>query len=104
MTRLGLYVACFGIGVVFGMPLLTSLVKRWSSVEVLWICLMGNGIAMLILSRVTTMLPGMVCGLLGLTNASVYVTVRPLTILVTPRRLNRARPNPPKARRQDGDE
>lgn len=85
---LGLYVACFGIGVVFGMPLLTPLVRRFGEVEVLWICLMGNGLGMLILSRVTTMLPGMACGLLlGLTNASVFVTMRPLTVLVTPRRL-----------------
>ncbi len=43
---------------------------------------------MLVLSRVTTLLAGMVCGLLlGLTSASVFVTVRPLTVLVTPRRL-----------------
>jgi MFS family permease len=85
---LGLYVACFGIGVLLGMPLLAPLVKRFSEVEVLWICLIGNGLALLLLSRVTTMLAGMVCGLLlGLTNASVYVTVRPLTVLVTPRRL-----------------
>lgn len=85
---LGLYVACFGIGVVIGLPLLAPLVKRFSEVEVLWVCMMGNGLGMLILSRVTTMIPGMVCGLLlGLTNASVFVTVRPLTVLVTPRRL-----------------
>jgi hypothetical protein len=85
---LGLYVACFGIGVLIGLPLLAPLVKRFSEVEVLWMCLMGNGAGMLILSRVTTMLPGMACGLLlGVTNASVFVTVRPLTVLVTPRRL-----------------
>ncbi len=85
---LGLYVACYGIGVVLGMPGLTPLIKRFSEVEVLWICMMGNGLGMLALSRVTTMIPGMICGLLlGLTNASVYMTVRPLTVLVTPRRL-----------------
>jgi MFS family permease len=85
---LGLYVACFGIGVVGGLPLLAPLVKRFSEVEVLWICLIGNGLGMLILSRVTTIIPGMACGLLlGLTNASVFMTVRPLTVLVTPRRL-----------------
>jgi Na+/melibiose symporter-like transporter len=67
---LGLYVACFGIGAVTGMPLLTPLIRRFSEVEVLWICLVGNGLGMLILSRVTTMIPGMVCGLLlGLTQA-----------------------------------
>lgn len=82
---LGLYVACYGIGVVLGLPLLTPLVKRLSEVEVLWVCMIGYGLALLVLSRVTTMLPGMACGLLGLTNASVFVTVRPLTVLVTPR-------------------
>lgn len=83
---LGLYVACFGIGVVIGLPLLAPLVRRFSEVEVLWLCMMGNGLAMLILSRVTTVLPGMACELLmGLTNASIFVTVRPLTVLVTPR-------------------
>jgi MFS family permease len=85
---LGLYVACFGVGVVVGLPILAALAKRVSEVEVLWICLIGNGLALLVLSRVTTMIPGMVCGLvLGVTNASVFVTVRPLTVLVTPRTL-----------------
>jgi MFS family permease len=87
-TFIGLYVACFGVGVVAGLPIMAALAKRRSEVEVLWICLISNGLVLLVLSRVTTMIPGMVCGLLlGLTNASVFVTVRPLTVLVTPHKL-----------------
>jgi MFS family permease len=87
-TLLGLYVACAGVGVVLGLPLMAALAKRFGEVEVLWLCLIGHGLTMLALSRATTMLPGILCGLvLGVTNASVFVTVRPLTVLVTPRTL-----------------
>jgi hypothetical protein len=85
---LGLYVACFGIGVVGGLPLIVALAKRTSEVEILWICLIVHGLALLILSRMTSMLPGMFCILvMGVTQASVFVAVRPLTVLVTPRTL-----------------
>lgn len=85
---LGLYVACLGIGVVGGLPIVTALAKRWSEVEVLWICLIIFGLALLVLSRITTVIPGMVCVLvLGMTQSSVFVAVRPLTVLVTPRNL-----------------
>lgn len=85
---LGLYVACFGIGVVGGLPLMVALARRFSEVEVLWLCLIGHGLALLVLSRMTSVLPGMLCVLvMGVTQASVFVTVRPLTVLVTPRPL-----------------
>lgn len=85
---LGLYVACFGIGVVGGLPLIVALAKRFSEVEVLWLCLIGHGLALLTLSRMTSVLPGMICILvMGVTQASVFVAVRPLTVLVTPRAL-----------------
>lgn len=85
---LGLYVACFGLGVVGGLPLIVTLAKRLSEVEVLWVCLIVHGLALLVLSQMTTMIPGMICVLvMGVTQASVFVTVRPLTVLVTPRHL-----------------
>jgi MFS family permease len=85
---LGLYVGCYGVGVVLGLPLIAALARRWSEVEVLWICLIGNGIAMLVLSRMTMVIPGMICTLfLGCFSASIFVTVRPLTVLVTPQAL-----------------
>lgn len=85
---LGLYVACFGIGVVVGLPLMVALSKRFSEVDVIWRCLIVHGLALLTLSRMTSMLPGMLCVLvMGATQASVFVTVRPLTVLVTPRAL-----------------
>src|SRR5581483_9804916 len=56
-TLLGLYVACYGIGVVVGLPIMAALAKRLSEVEVLWISLVCDGITMLTLARVTTMLP-----------------------------------------------
>ncbi|HLZ62909.1 MAG TPA: MFS transporter [Ktedonosporobacter sp.] len=85
---LGLYVACFGIGVVGGLPLIVALAKRFSEVEVLWLCLIVHGLALLVLSRMTTLLPGILCVLvMGVTQASVFVAVRPLTVLVTPRAL-----------------
>lgn len=87
-TLLGLYVACSGIGVVGGLPLITALAKRFSEVEVLWLCLIVHGLALLVLSRMTTIVPGMLCVLLmGVTLGSVFVAVRPLTVLVTPRNL-----------------
>lgn len=85
---LGLYVGCYGIGVVAGMPFTTTIVKRVAQVELLWIFLVGQGIAMIILSRMTTVIPGMICGLfLGLFSTAIFVTVRPLTARVTPRHL-----------------
>src|SRR5581483_4418696 len=82
---LGVYVACFGI-VVVGMPLTARLVKRVPQVELLWMFLIGKGITVLILSRMTTMIPGMVCGLLsGFFSTAIFVTTRPLTARVTPR-------------------
>src|SRR5207244_138599 len=57
-------------------------------VEVLWIGLVLNGLFTLVLSRLTTMIPGMICGgLLGLSSSSIFVTVRPLSVRVTPREL-----------------
>lgn len=88
VALLGIYVGCYGAGVVVGLPLTAALAKRWSEVEVLWIFLVGYGVATLALSRATTMAPGMVCtALLGVFSSSIFVTVRPLTVLVTPREL-----------------
>ena len=85
-TLLGLYVGCFGMGVVLGLPLMAALAKRMGEVEILWIGLIGYGLTTLALSRMTTMVPGMMCGLLlGFFNTSVFVAVRPLTMLATPR-------------------
>jgi MFS family permease len=85
---LGFYVACYGIGVVGGLPIITALAKRLSEIEVLWICLIVHGLTLLVLSRMTTMIPGMICVLvMGITLSSVFVAVRPLTVLVTPRNL-----------------
>jgi MFS family permease len=85
---LGMYVGCYGVGVVIGLPLTATLVKRVSEVEVLWIFLICHGLVTLILSRVTTLIPGMVCGfLLGFFSSSIFLSVRPLTVLVTPREL-----------------
>ncbi len=84
----GVYVACYGIGVVTGLPITAALAKRQSEVKLLWMFLIGQGISMLILSRVTTMVPGMICGLLlGFFSTSIFISVRPLTLLVTPRTL-----------------
>jgi MFS family permease len=85
---LGLYVACYGVGVVIGLPVIMALAKRLKEVEVLWICLLMHGLELLVLSRMTSMVPGMICGfLMGITQSSVFVAVRPLTMLVTPRSL-----------------
>jgi MFS family permease len=85
---LGLYVGCYGIGVVLGFPLITSLAKRFSEVQVLWIGLVCHGLTSIVLSRVTTMIPGMISGFfLGIFSSSIFVAVRPLTVLVTPHKL-----------------
>jgi len=85
---LGLYVACFGSGVLVGLPLVAALARRLSEVETLWSSLVCYGITMLVLARVSSVIPGMVCGLLlGFFSASIFVTVRPLTVRVTPRQL-----------------
>jgi MFS family permease len=85
---LGVYVACYGVGVVIGLPLITALAKRLTEVEVLWLCLMGSGAVMLVLSRMTSSVPGMMCGfLLGALSSSILISVRPLTMLVTPHEL-----------------
>ncbi|GHO90629.1 MFS transporter [Reticulibacter mediterranei] len=85
---LGLYVACYGTGVVIGLPITAALAKRLSEVKLLWLFLIGHGIIMLALSRMTTIIPGMICGLLlGFLSTSIFISVRPLTLLVTPRTL-----------------
>lgn len=85
---LGLYVACYGVGVVIGLPAIMALAKRLQEVEVLWICLIMHGLELLVLSRMTSMVPAMICVfLMGITQSSVFVAVRPLTVLVTPRSL-----------------
>jgi hypothetical protein len=81
-------VGCYGVGVVIGLPLTAALAKRVTEVEVLWIFLICYGMVILVLSRVTTLVPGMICGfLLGFFNSSILISVRPLTMLVTPREL-----------------
>lgn len=85
---LGLYVGCYGVGVVVGMPLTIILIKRVGQVDLLWLFLICHGITTLLLSRMTTMIPGMICGLfLGLFSTAIPLTVRPLTARVTPRHL-----------------
>lgn len=85
---LGLYVACSGVGVVISLPVTTALSKRVTEVQVLWLCLIGHGIVTLVLSRMHTLVPGMICGfLLGAFSSGVLVAVRPLTMLVTPHEL-----------------
>jgi MFS family permease len=85
---LGVYVACYGAGVVVGLPAAAALARRYSEVEVLWLFLVSFGVVMLVLSRVSAMVPGMICAvLLGIFSSSIFVTVRPLTVLVTPREL-----------------
>jgi predicted MFS family arabinose efflux permease len=85
---LGLYVGCYGVGVIIGLPIAAALAKRLSEVEVLWLFLIGSGITILVLSRVTSLIPGMICGLLfGFFGSSIFISVRPLTVLVTPREL-----------------
>jgi MFS family permease len=85
---LGVYVACYGVGVVVGLPAAAALAKRSSEVDVLWLFLVSFGVVMLLLSRVSTMGPGMICSvLLGIFSSSIFATVRPLTVLVTPREL-----------------
>lgn len=85
---LGVYVGSFGLGVVLGLPLIGYLAKRFTEVQVLWIGLICSGLVMMILSRSTTMIPGMICGFLfGVFGSCIFVSVRPLTVLVTPRKL-----------------
>ncbi|QBD79709.1 MFS transporter [Ktedonosporobacter rubrisoli] len=85
---LGLYVGCYGIGVVIGLPITASLARRYSEVQILWIFLLGHGLMTIILSRMTSLIPGMICTLLiGFFSTAIYVTVRPLTMRVTPSRL-----------------
>src|SRR6266852_1514563 len=60
---LGLYVACFGSGVLVGLPLVAALARRLSEVETLWSSLVCYGITTLVLARVSSVIPGMVCGL-----------------------------------------
>jgi len=85
---LGAYVGCYGVGVVAGMPLTTRLAQRIAPVQLLSLFLIGQGITVLILSRMTTMVPGMICGVfLGVFSTAIFVTVRPLTARVTPRQL-----------------
>jgi MFS family permease len=85
---LGLYIGCYGVGVVIGLPITVPLAKRMSPVELLWISLIVSGIAVLALACQTIMLPGIVCSLLdGISSAGIALAVRPLTVLVTPREL-----------------
>lgn len=87
-SLLGVYVACLGLGVVAGMPLTAFLAKRFGEARILWVFLICHGITSVILSRMTSMAPGMICVLLrGFFSTSIFVTVRPLTLRVTPRDL-----------------
>jgi MFS family permease len=87
-TLLGVYVACHGTGVVLGLPLSAFLAKRYSEVAILWLFLICTGLSTLGLALVDSMIPGMIFVILnGIFSSSIFVAVRPLTILVTPREL-----------------
>nr|WP_277988969.1 MFS transporter [Ktedonosporobacter rubrisoli] len=85
-SLLGVYVACLGLGVVAGMPLTAFLARRLGEVRILWIFLICHGISSVLLSRMTSMLPGMLCLVVrGFFSTCIFVTVRPLILRVTPR-------------------
>lgn len=85
---LGLYIGCYGVGIVIGLPVMATLVKSGREVTFYWLSLIVNGLALLVLSRLTTMIPAMICEVVsGLLSASILMVRHPLTVLVTPREL-----------------
>jgi predicted MFS family arabinose efflux permease len=82
----GLFEAAYGVGALIGLAVMPLLVKRSGEGRVLWVSLLAWGSFLLLLARMSAVLPGLAgFFLLGWGNAGVVVTTRPLMMLVTPR-------------------
>jgi MFS family permease len=82
----GFFEAAYGVGALIGLPMMPLLVRHSGEGRVLWISLLAWGSFLLMLARMSAVLPGLAgFFLLGLGNAGVAVTTRPLMMLVTPR-------------------
>jgi MFS family permease len=82
----GVFEAVYGVGALIGLAVMPFLVRRSGEGRVLWISLLAWGSFLLLLARMSAVLPGLAgFFLLGWGNAGVVVTTRPLMMLVTPR-------------------
>ncbi len=85
---IGLFPVVLGVGAVLGSLLGGVLAKRIGLVRIFWGSVVVVGIAAIVLSRQTALIPGLVCAfLVGIPNGSLNVALMPLVLRVTPKEM-----------------
>ena len=80
--------AAFGVGAMVGAILASIFAERLGVARTLWLSLLLAGVAVVVVSRITTFAPALALfALIGLFITSVNVTVGPLLLRATPREL-----------------
>ena len=83
---LGFFEANYGAGVILGLLLMAFFARRIGEVRIFWLSFLLFGSCVIIFSRLTTFIPGLIAFfLLGFANAGIIVVVGPLMLRVTPR-------------------
>lgn len=85
-TAIGLFPVVLGVGAVLGSLLGGVLAKRIGLMRIFWGSIVLAGLAAILLSRQTALIPGLVCAfLVGVPNGSLTVALMPLVLRVTPK-------------------
>jgi MFS family permease len=85
---IGLFPVVLGVGVVLGSLLGGMLAKHIGLVRIFWGSIILVGIAAIVLSRQTALIPGLICAfLVGIPNGSINVALMPLVLRVTPKEM-----------------
>ena len=85
-AAIGLFPVVLGVGAVLGSLLGGALAKRIGLARIFWGSIVLAGLAAILLSRQTALIPGLVCAfLVGVPNGSLTVALMPLVLRVTPK-------------------
>jgi MFS family permease len=83
---IGIFPVVLGVGLLVGAILGGALARRVGLTRIFWLAILWLGIAAIVLSRQTSLLPGLVWGfLVGVPNGIMNVALMPLVLHVTPR-------------------
>jgi MFS family permease len=84
----GIISSAVGLGAIVGAVFATAFAQRLGVVRVFWISILAVGVVVVLLSRMTNVIPALILAfLMGFTNAPIEVTLMPLLLHVTPREL-----------------
>jgi MFS family permease len=85
---IGLFPVVLGVGAVLGSLLGGVLAKRIGLARIFWGSIVLAGLAAILLSRQTALIPGLICAfLVGVPNGSLTVALMPLVLRVTPKEM-----------------